>query len=84
MREYTNSEIQKLIDEHIHSERDRLIMKMCFIEGYTYEKIAEKVDLTPRHISRIISKHMEKLNTYLEEDTRAEEPYSCAVLFLIV
>lgn len=68
MRDYTNSEMRELIDEHIHSERDRLILKLCFIDGYSHENIAERkaVQLTPRQVSNIISKNMEKLNKYLE------------------
>ena len=47
-----------IIDEHIHSARNRLILKLCFIDGETHEKISEheSVDLTPRQVSNIISK----------------------------
>ena len=38
----TNSQLAELIGENIHSERDRKIMRLRLIEGYTYEKIAEK------------------------------------------
>lgn len=56
---YTNSEMEKIINENIHSKRDRLILKMCFIDGITHEKISEHedIDLTPRQVSYIISKH---------------------------
>lgn len=56
---YTNSEMEKIISEHIHSARDRLILKMCFIDGITHEKISEHelIDLTPRQVSNIISKN---------------------------
>lgn len=55
---YTNSEMENIIDEYIHSQRDRLILKLCFIDGVTHEKIAEHsdVDLTPRQVSNIVSK----------------------------
>ena len=68
MRDYTNSEMRELIDEHIHSERDRLILKLCFIDGYTHEKIAEHkdVNLTPRRVSTIISKGSLVISKYLE------------------
>ncbi len=50
--------MKTMIDEYIHSSRDRLILKLCFIDGVTHEKIAEHedVDLTPRQVSNIISK----------------------------
>lgn len=55
---YSNSEMETIIDEYIHSSRDRLILKLCFINGVTHEKISEHedVDLTPRQVSNIISK----------------------------
>lgn len=54
--ELTNSELAELIGEHIHSERDRQIMKMKLIDGYTYEKIAENVDMSPRYIRALVKK----------------------------
>ena len=55
---YTNSEMEQIIDEYIHSARDRLVLKLCFIDGVTHEKISEHddVNLTPRQVSNIISK----------------------------
>lgn len=56
--EYTNSEMENIIDEHIHSQRDRLILKLVFIDGITHEKVSEHpdVNLTPRQVSNIVSK----------------------------
>lgn len=53
----TNSEIAEKISELIHSERDRNIMRMKLIDGLTYEKIAEIVDMTPRQIQNIVRFH---------------------------
>lgn len=55
MRDYSNSEMNNVIDEWIHSKRDREILKLCYIDGETFESIAEKVDLSPRRISTIIA-----------------------------
>ena len=66
MRDYTHSEMRNLIDEHIHSERDRNILKLCYIDGYTYESIAEKVELSPRRISTIISNGTVIIEKYLQ------------------
>ena len=55
MRDYSNSEMNNVIDEWIHSKRDREILKLCYIDGENYESIAEKVDLSPRRISTIIA-----------------------------
>ena len=52
----TNSEIAELIGEHIHSERDRQILKLKLIDGYTYEKIAEIYEMSPRYIRSLVKK----------------------------
>lgn len=62
----TNSEIAEIISEHIHSERDRYIMKMKLIDGYTYEKIAEIVDMSPRYIRSIVKKQTDRLKIDLK------------------
>lgn len=52
----TNSELAELIGEHIHSERDRQILKLKLIDGYTYEKIAENMEMSPRYIRALVKK----------------------------
>ena len=59
--EYTNSQISHLIDEYIHSERDRNILKRRLIDGLTYEKLAEEFDLSVRHTKTIVYKGEEKI-----------------------
>lgn len=61
MKEYTNTQISSLINEHIHSERDRAILKRRLIDGITYEKLAEEFDLSVRHTKTIIYKAEEIL-----------------------
>lgn len=59
--EYTNSEITNLIDEHIHSERDRAILKRRLVDGIRYEKLAEDFELSVRQVKNIVYKAEEKL-----------------------
>ena len=54
----TNSELADLISEHIHSERDRQIMKLKLIDGLTYEKIAEIDEMSPRYVRSLVRKLM--------------------------
>lgn len=56
MKEYTNSDISALIDEHIHSERDRKILKDQFINGLTFSELSDKHFLSERQIKRIVAK----------------------------
>jgi DNA-directed RNA polymerase specialized sigma24 family protein len=63
--EYTNSEITNLIDEHIHSERDRAILKRRLVDGIRYEELAEEFELSVRQVKNIVYKAEEKLFKYL-------------------
>ena len=65
--EYSNSQMQALIDEYIHSARDAEILRLRLICGYTYAAIANAVrpPLSERQVYRIISKHAATLYRYL-------------------
>lgn len=65
MKEYTNSQICALIDEHIHSERDRRILKRRLCDGICFEPLAEEFDMSDRQIKRIIYKPQERLFKHL-------------------
>ena len=62
---YTNSQISFLIDEYIHSERDRKILKRRLIDGICYEPLAEEFDLSVVQVKRIVYKAQEKLLRHL-------------------
>lgn len=55
--EYTNSHIENIINEYIHSERDRAILKRRFIDGIHFEPLAEEFDLSVRRTKSIVHKH---------------------------
>lgn len=65
MFEYTNSQIRELIDEHIHNERDRAILKRRLCDGICYEPLAEEFGLSTQRVKTIIYKAQEKLIRYL-------------------
>jgi hypothetical protein len=54
--EYTNSAVARIIDEYIHSERDRAIIKRRLIDGISIERLAEEFDRSPRAMQRKIAK----------------------------
>lgn len=37
----TNSEIKAVIDEYIHSERDRIILTKNLVDNWTYQQISD-------------------------------------------
>lgn len=61
MPTYTNSQMTVLIDEHIHSERDRRLLKRRLIDGICFEPLAEEFDLSVRHTKEIIYRAQEIL-----------------------
>ena len=65
MNDYTNSQISHLIDEHIHSERDRAILKRRLIDGVLYEPLAEEFGLSVVQTKNIVYKLQNKIFKFL-------------------
>lgn len=61
MDDISNSEIAHLIDEWIHSERDRKILKRRLIDGICYEPLADEFGMSVRQIKDIVYKAETKL-----------------------
>lgn len=63
--EYTNSQMDKLISEHIHSDRDRRILRRRLIDGVCYDSLAEEFDMSVRWIKAIVKKEKNALFQHL-------------------
>ena len=63
--EYTNSQIDKLISEYIHSDRDRRILRRRLIDGVCYDSLAEEFDMSVRWIKAIVKKEKNALFKHL-------------------
>ena len=61
MKEYTNSQISFVIDEYIHRERDRKILKRRLIDGVCFEPLAEEFGISTRQCKRIVYIGMERI-----------------------
>lgn len=59
--EYSNSRIRELIQEYIHSDRDRQILTRRLVDGIVFEKLAEEFDMSDKQIKRIVYKLQEQL-----------------------
>lgn len=59
--QYTNSEIERRIAEQIHNERNRRIMHLRLVDGLTYERIAEAVEMSPRYIRSLVKRLTDRL-----------------------
>lgn len=51
-----NSVIAALIDEKIHHERNRRLLKRRLIDGICFEPLAEEFDLSVRQTKNIVSR----------------------------
>ena len=65
MKDYTNSQIERLIDEHIHSERDRKLLKRRLIDGIVFESLAEEFDLSVQRVKSLVYQGQNKIFKYL-------------------
>ena len=61
----SNSEIEHAIDEWIHSERDRRILKRRLIDGICYEPLADEFGISVRQMKAIVYKAEQKLFKHL-------------------
>ena len=59
------SELQYLIDQWIFNERHRIILADRLFNGTTYERLAEKYDLSAQQVKSIVYKAMDRLEKHL-------------------
>lgn len=60
-----NSEIEVLIEEWVHSKRDRDLLKRRFIDGIKYEALAEEFDLSVRRTKAIVYNARNQLSAHV-------------------
>ena len=61
LSEISNSQLEKLIDEWLHSERDRKIIKRRLLDGICYEPLAEEFNMSVRQTQNIVYKAQKEL-----------------------
>ena len=60
-RGLTNSEIGLLIDERIHHERNRRILRRRLIDGIRFEPLAEEFDMSVVQVKRIVYRYQDEI-----------------------
>lgn len=63
--DYSNKIVSEIIDEWIHSERDRAILKRKLCDGIIFEKLAEEFDLSVRQVKKIVYKGIDIISTHI-------------------
>lgn len=61
----STTDICRLIDEWIHNERNRAILKRRLCDGICYEPLAEEFDLSVKQIKTIVYKSQKILFKHL-------------------
>lgn len=62
----SNFQVCYQIDKWINSERNRAIVKDRLINGITFERLAEKYDLSVRQVKTIVYRGMERIIKHLD------------------
>lgn len=61
----SRDELQRVIDQWIFNERNRLILSDRLFNGTTYERLAEKYGLSTQQVKTIVYKAMDRLEKHL-------------------
>lgn len=61
--EYGNSKMAWIIDEYIHSERDRTILRRRFLDGITQDAVANELQMSKRQVQYIERDFIEMIVT---------------------
>ena len=63
--EYRNSDMKLAIEEYVHNQHHRELLRLRYCEGLTYEEISEKTNYCPDHIKRLCKKYKTMLLSLL-------------------
>ena len=63
--DYSYSEWEHIIEEHIFNETYRKILKRKLLDDVTFERLAEEKEMSSRQIQRIVDKALNKISKYI-------------------
>ena len=64
--EMSRTEIEYLVTEWVHNQRNRNIAKSRFLDGLTYERISELYELSVNQTKNIVKKVKKTLLNHIE------------------
>lgn len=67
---WSNSRLREIIEDYVHSERDRAVLLRKHCDHRTIEQLAEEFELSDSQIKRIIYKHTMTIFGIMEKDER--------------
>ena len=72
-KRYSNFRLREIIEEYIHSERDRSILIRKYCDKRTVFQLAEEFGLSDTQINRIITRDGFTIFSILAEDDKKKE-----------
>lgn len=57
----TANDIIELIDQRVLNERDRKLLRRRYLDGITYEQLAEEFDLSRTQVCNIVYKYQKRI-----------------------
>lgn len=57
----TANDIIELIDQRVLNERDRKLLRHRYLDGITYEQLAEEFDLSRTQVCNIVYKYQKRI-----------------------
>ena len=66
LNDLSRDELEYLVEQFIHNQRDRAVLLRKLHDGITYEKLAEEFDLSVGQVKNIVYKGKDKLFLSLE------------------
>ena len=61
----SRDELQRVIDQWIFNERNRMILSDRLFNGTTYERLAERYGLSTQQVKNIVYKAMDRLEKHI-------------------
>jgi hypothetical protein len=58
---YSYSEWERIIDEHIFNERNRKILKRKLLDDITFERIAEEMEMSVRGVQYVVKDGLDEI-----------------------
>lgn len=63
--EHGRDEYERVIDEWVLIERDRKALKRKYLDGITYEEIAEELGVSPKTVQNIMNRWRSTIDRHL-------------------
>lgn len=63
--EHGRAEYERAIEGWVRSERDRKALKRKYLDGFTYEAIAEELSISPKTVQNIVKRWQSAIASHL-------------------